>query len=238
MTKTRPDPPLNREQLFDRIRSAIDQGPYQMPSGSRYQGSGAPGMFLEDILGLAAGSKDIPDSLGWELKWFSDRTSLITLFHKEANGPKHAMRNMVREFGWLDSKGRKSFRHTVRGQSQLFKVRTDDKLRRIVVRPGARGGTAPYWSYDELIAAAGAKLRRLLLVKGERKGQTVRFLYAEAYETFHLADFVQEVLRGEIAIDFDCREAKPGSAGLRNHGTKFRVSPLAICRLYLRKQRI
>lgn len=195
-------------------------------------------MFLEDLLGLTAGSMDIPDAVGWEMKWFSDRTSLITLFHKEANGPPKAMRKMVRDYGWLDSKGRLSFRHTVRGESQLFKVKADDSTRRIVVSPRKRGGTAPYWSYDELVAAAGAKLRRLVLVKGERKGRSVRFLYAEAYETFHLADFVQEVLRGAIAIDFDCREAKPGSAGLRNHGTKFRVSPLAICRLYLKKERI
>ena len=230
--------PRNRQELFDRIRAAIDHGAYTMPAGSRYQGSGAPGMFLEDLLGIEAGSMDIPDALGWELKWFSDRTSLVTLFHKESNGPKYAMRNMVRDYGWLDSKSRRSFRHTIRGESDLFRVRVDDSRRRITVSPKTRGGTAPYWSYDELIAAAGAKLRRLLLVKGQRKGRSVRFLYAEAYETFHLADFVQEVLRGAIAIDFDCRESKPGSVGLRNHGTKFRVSPLTICRLYLKKERI
>ncbi len=238
MTEFPKEPPRNRDQLFNRIRAAIDHGPYHMPEGSRYQGSGAPGMFLEDLLGLKAGSMDIPDALGWEMKWFSDRTSLITLFHKEANGPTNAMRKMVREYGWLDGRGRLSFRHTVRGESQLFRVKADDSTRRLTVSPRKRKGTAPYWSYDELIAAAGSKLRRLILVKGERKVRTVRLLYAEAYETFHLADFVQEVLRGAIAIDFDCREAKPGSVGLRNHGTKFRVSPLAICRLYLKKERM
>lgn len=232
------NPPSNKEELFDRIRSVIDHGTFQMPAGSRYQGTGAPGMFLEDLLGLNAGSMDIPDAVGWEMKWFSARTSLITLFHKEANGPKHAMRRMVQDYGWLDGKGRRSFRHTIKGESQLFKVRADDSTRRIIVSPRKRGGTAPYWSYDELVAAVGAKLRRLVLVKGEKQSRNVRFLYAEAYETFHLADFVQEVLRGAIAIDFDCREARPGSVGLRNHGTKFRVSPLAICRLYLKKERI
>ena len=195
-------------------------------------------MFLEDLLGLSAGSMDIPDSLGWELKWFSNRTRLITLFHKEAKGPKNVMRAMVREYGWLDKMGRLSFRHTLEGQSDRFKVRADDKARRIVVRPLGRRGPSPYWSYDDLIAAAGAKLRRLVLVKGEVKKQQVRFLYAEDYETFHLADFLQEVLRGAIPIDFDCRESKPGSVGLRNHGTKFRVSPLTICRLYLKKERL
>lgn len=238
MIKFPADPPSNRVELFDRIRSVIDHGPFQMPVGSRYQGTGAPGMFLEDLLGLNAGSMDIPDAVGWEMKWFSARTSLITLFHKEANGPKHAMRRMVQDYGWLDDKGRRSFRHTIKGESQLFRIKADESTRRITVSPKKRGGTAPYWSYDELVAAVGAKLRRLVLVKGEKQARTVRFLYAEAYETFHLADFVQEVLRGAIAVDFDCREARPGSVGLRNHGTKFRVSPLAICRLYLKKERI
>lgn len=232
------EPPRNKAELFRRIRALIDHGQYQLPDGSRYQGSGAAGMFLEDVLGLTAGSQDIPDGPGWELKWFSNRTRLITLFHKEANGPEYVMRKMVQQYGWLDSKGRLSFRHTIEGQSDRFRIRADDKLRRLVVRPRNGRGPAPYWSYDDLIAAAGAKLRRLVLVKGEVEKRKLRFLFAEAYETFHLADFIQEVLRGSIAIDFDCRESKPGSLGLRNHGTKFRVSPLAICRLYFKKERI
>ncbi len=130
-------------------------------------------MFLEDMLGLNAGSMDIPDGPGWELKWFSNQTRLITLFHKEAKGPEYVMRNMVKHYGWLDGKGRLSFRHTIEGESDRFRVVADEKLRRLVVRPRKGRGPAPYWSYDDLIAAAGAKLRRLLLVKGEverRKG--------------------------------------------------------------------
>ncbi len=54
-------PPRNKEQLFDRVRAVIDNGSFIMPTGSRYQGTGAAGMFLEDLLGLTAGSKDIPE---------------------------------------------------------------------------------------------------------------------------------------------------------------------------------
>ena len=89
-----------------------------------------------------------------------------------------------------------------------------------------------------MIAAAGAKLRRLLLVKGERNKRSVRFIHADAYETIHLADFIYELMQGSIALDFDCREAKPGSDGLRDHGTKFRITPTMICRLYLKKERL
>ena len=64
-------------------------------------------------------------------------------------------------------------------------------------------------------------------------------LYTDEHRSYlGLADFVFEVLRGEIVIDFDCREARPGSDGLRNHGTKFRITPASVCRLYMRKERL
>ena len=207
-----------------------------MPEESRYNGSGAPGVFLEDLLGATAGGHDIPDAVGWELKWHSDRTSLVTLFHKSPDGPEAILRYMVRRYGRKDVQGRSSFRHTIRGRSDRFRV--DTTTGQVVVRPPKGNGPVPYWSHDNLIAAAGAKLRRLLLVKGERNKRSVRFIHADAYETFHLADFIYELMRGSIALDFDCREAKPGSNGLRDHGSKFRITPTMICRLYLKKERL
>ena len=229
-------PPQTRRELFERIRGLIAHGWHDLPQDAGYGGTGGPGKFLEDLLGLTAGSMDIPDAVGWELKWYTDKTHLVTLFHKEADGPHAIMRYMVRKHGWKDSKGRMSFRHTIKGRSDRFQV--DDSGGQLVVRPRKGNGPVPYWSHEELIAAAGAKLRRLLMVKGERKGQSVRFLKADAFETFHLADFVMEVLRGATAIDFDCRESKPGSDGLRNHGTKFRIAPDAVCHLYMKKDRL
>ena len=99
-------------------------------------------------------------------------------------------------------------------------------------------GPVPFWSHDNLIAVAWAKLRRLLLGIGERNKRNVRFIYADAFETFHLADFIYVLMRGSIALVFDCREAKPGSDGLRDHGTKFRITPTMTCRLDLKKERL
>lgn len=102
----------------------------------------------------------------------------------------------------------------------------------------------PRWSDQSLLGAVGAKLRRLILVKGEKrtiKGtntQEVRYLQADAYEEFSLVDFIAEVLRGVIVIDFDAREDAPGSHAMRDHGTKFRIPPDEICRLYMDKRRI
>lgn len=225
--------PNTKRELFDAVREVIAHGWYTMEG---YGGTGAPGMFLEDLLGLTAGSKDIPDSVGWELKWYTPRTSLLTLFHKEPDGPSNIMRYMVRKHGWKDKHGRMSFRHTIRGKSDRFRVYEDAGL--LVVRPLGGNGPVPYWRLSDLMGAVGGKLRRLLMVRGERQGDKVRFLRADAYQTFHLADFAYECVRGEIAIDFDAREARPGSAGLRNHGTKFRVQPDSVCRLYMQKERL
>lgn len=97
--------------MVSRLRNLLEVGwlemPYDVP---RYNGTGGPGNFLEDMLGLTAGCKDIPDCIGWEVKWCSPQTALITLFHKEADDSK-IMRYMVSKYGWRDAEGRLSFRH-------------------------------------------------------------------------------------------------------------------------------
>ena len=69
-----------------------------------------------------------------------------------------------------------------------------------------------------------------LLVKPKKR--------ADCFENLQLSFFIWEVVAGTVKIDFDAREAKPGSKGLRNHGTKFRISPDDICRIYAKKERL
>lgn len=227
-------PPSNKKELFAKLREIIQHGPYKMPKTTRYAGTGGPGNLLEDLLGLNVGNQDIADSIGWEIKYYTAKTNLITLFHKEAQ-PENIMRYMVGRWGWLDKKGRKSFRHTIKGRSDRFKVEDDNG--QIFVRPLKGNGPVPYWTHNDLLNIAAGKLRRLLLVQGEKKGQEIRFTHADCFENLHLDLFTYELIHGTIAIDFDVRESKPGSAGLRNHGTKFRVPPGNVCRLYLKKER-
>ena len=229
-----PSPPSTKRELFQRLAGIIQSGPHNMPR-AKYSGTGGPGLYLEDLLGLTTGGKDIPDSLGWELKYHSAQTSLITLFHKEPQ-PDNIMRYMVSRFGWKDKQDRLSFRHTIAGKSDRFRVDAD--ANQVFVRPLKGNGPIPYWTDDDILSAAGAKLRRLVLVRGKRQGQRVRFERIDCFENLHLAFFIYEVVRGTVKIDFDAREARPGSKGLRNHGTKFRVAPDDVCRLYAKKQRL
>lgn len=87
-----------------------------------------------------------------------------------------------------------------------------------------------------LLIIAGGKLRRMIIVGGHRDGGKVKFGRAGCFENLDLEDFIYEVIRGTVCIDFDVRETSPGSHGLRHHGTKFRVSPKDVCRLYTKEE--
>lgn len=112
-------PPLNKKELLARLIDIVRHGAYDMPV--KYAGTGAPGTFLEDLLGLTTGNKDIPDNLGFELKFYTRQTNLITLFHKEPQ-PAGAVAYMVRRYGWKDAQGRLSFRHTIAGKSDRLSI--------------------------------------------------------------------------------------------------------------------
>ena len=227
--------PKTKKELFQRMREIFALGWQEMPENRRYNGTGGPGNYLEDLLGLTSGNKDMADVLGWEVKYYTEKTSLITLFHKEPQ-PPGILRYMVSKYGWKDEQGRLSFRHTISGKSDRFIV--NDDAGAIVVRPLKGNGPIPSWTHDILLNIAGGKLRRLLLVKGEKDDRKVIFERADCYEDLYLTFLVLELVAGTIAIDFDVREMTPGSKGLRNHGTKFRISPDFICRMYRKKERL
>jgi MvaI/BcnI restriction endonuclease family len=227
--------PNSKKELFARLREIIAKGWMEMPDSPRSNGTGAPGNFLEDLIGLKAGNQDIADIAGWEVKFHNPKTSLITLFHKDPQ-PDTVLRIMTKRYGILDKERRLSFRHTIRGKSALFRV--FDDAGNVVVRPLKGNGIVPTWTHDTLLNAAAHKLRRLMLVRGERDGQKVRFQRVDCFENLHLTLLIAEIISGTIAIDFDAREKTPGSDVLRNHGTKFRVAPDHVCRLYLKKERL
>ena len=225
---------LRDDELFDRVRRVLRKGWIDIPSDKGYGGTGAPGRLLEHELGLDGGRLDIPDAGRWELKFHSG-SALLTLFHKEGK-PKGHMHHLVRHFGILDARGRLSFRHTIKARSDLgFYVANESNL--ITVRNSAPNDIVwPHWTHDELITAFAAKLRRVIVVRGERGNGRVRYLRAHAYQDPYSTRFIEAIASGTVAIDFDAREAN--GAGLRNHGTKFRVDYSDLSKLYQRRDRI
>jgi len=210
---------LSDKEIFTNVRRVLSLGWVDMSSYS-YGGTGAPGNILEELLGVNGRNLDIPDAGKWEIKFHSG-TSLLTLFHLEAK-PKGHMHHMVREFGWRDSKNRISFRHTIHGRSERgFYI--SNEIDRITVRNEGTSDMAwPYWLHDDLINSFVSKFRRLIVVKGVRKNGSVRYDAAHIYRDPQTKRFIDAITRGVIAIDFDARTNN--GRGLRNHGTKFRIS--------------
>ena len=214
--------------LYARLREILESGWIPVPKTPGFGGSGAPGKLLENLLGINGGNFDSPDAGRWEIKFHSG-TALITLFHLEAKPSGH-MHDLIREFGWKDAQGRTSFRHTIRGKSdkgfQIFNINDQ-----ITVRNSNNAITEwPYWTHDKLISAFVGKLRRLIVVKGQRKKDQVLYKTAHLYQDPRATTFTTAIENGTIAIDFDARTTD--GKGLRNHGTKFRISFDDLCKLY------
>ena len=219
---------LPDDTLQSRLRTVLNAGWVDIPDDAGFGGTGAPGRLLERLLGVNGGNFDTPDAGRWEIKYHSGG-ALLTLFHLEGR-PKGHLRSIVSQFGWPDKNGRTSFRHTIRGKSDLgFYIANEPD--RIVVRHESLAATdSPFWTHDRLISAFAAKLRRLLLVHGtKRKGQ-VLYEAASFYSEPMVTSFAKAVEQGIVAVDFDARTTE--GAGLRNHGTKFRIDVANLSHLY------
>jgi hypothetical protein len=224
------EPPTTKRELVKRLRALLRSDWAELPAIKRYNGNGGPGRYLEDLLGLTAGNQDVADcAAGWEVKWYTRRTQLMSLFHKQCDDCG-IMRQMVDHYGKLDKLGRLSLRHTIKGTSPKFKVYSD--AGNILVYPLHEEGPVAVWSHDTLLNVAGGKLRRLAVVRGVKRGRQVRFESADLYENMHLTELADCLTDGRIAIDFDVREKDAGNHVLRDHGTKFRVRPSALRDLY------
>lgn len=221
------------EDFFARLRGVMNKGWYQIPDYPGYRGTGGPGLLLEELLGYPRNKRDSPDSGMWEIK-FHGGTSLLTLFHKTPE-PKGNMHSVVRSYGWPDAKGRTSFRHTIFGKSERgFKVVNESN--RIIVRNTdvAEDVLPPYWTHDTLINAFVYKLRRLAVVHGEKKKDKVRYISARLHWEPMSTMFIQSIVDGLIAIDFDARTTEMDA--LRDHGTKFRIEIDNLKYLYRKNQ--
>lgn len=219
--------------LYARLRGILKRGWIQIPDYHGYRGTGAPGVILEELLGIDGGNRDTPDAGKWEIK-FHSRNSLLTLFHLEAQ-PRGHMHQMVRKFGWPDEKGRTSFRHTIHGRSERgFYVANESN--RITVRNDSVSDMVwPYWTHDSLINAFAAKFRRLIVVKGRKHKGRVKYDKANLYWEPQTTLFIEAIEKGIVAIDFDARTNN--GRGLRNHGTKFRIKYDNLRHLYIHQQK-
>ncbi len=211
---------MTDETLYARLKGVLNRDWIDIPDYYGYRGTGAPGLILEELLGVDGGNRDTPDAGKWEIKFSGKNAGLLTLFHLEA-APKGHMHQMVRTFGWPDDKGRTSFRHTILGRSDRGFYITNESNRISVCNDSESDVVSPYWTHDKLLNAFASKLRRLIVVKGTKKNNRVKYETAYLYWEPQITQFANAVEHGIVAIDFDARTNN--GRGLRNHGTKFQV---------------
>ena len=80
--------------VLDRLQDVLRRRQHEIPAGQGFEGTGAPGLYLEHLLGLRTSNADIPDAGEWEIK-FSSGSSLVTLFHKDPYPRGVAVRYMI-----------------------------------------------------------------------------------------------------------------------------------------------
>ena len=220
-------PVITERQLFDEVRELCASDWHELPA----TGTGAAGNYLEEILGTEINNIDGPDAGQWELK-FSSGKAPLTLFHLTPQ-PKGCVKELINQFGWEGKSGKRSFRHTIWGESDKgFDIVHENGA--IWVKHPEMSSPAPRWAEDDLLNSVGSKLRRMLLVRGKtRKREGVAYANyqtATAYKQFRLTDLMSAIESGLIAIDFDARLKDTGA--VRDHGTKFRIKPENIGKLY------
>lgn len=237
-------PPKTFTATAAAIQKIINTGWMDIPPEKKFNGNAAPGDYLEHLLGGERNNRDSPDLNDWEVK-FHGGTALVTLFHKEPS-PRGVMKFMVHEHGWPDDHQRISFRHTFAGKSDrgFYIVNEPD---RIVVRHTSKDTVVPYWLHNTILNAAGAKLRRLMLVKGQLKSainsdgvmvKKVIYESATAYWDLKLTSLCQGLVDGKVYLDFDARTKGSSGTALRNHGTKFRINAKDMPSIYEHSRKI
>lgn len=213
---------VSDNHLRQKLRLLIENGWIEIPDERRYGGTGGPGKLLEDELGVDGGNDDLPDAGRWELKYHSG-TSLLTLFHKEALPAGH-LEHLVRNYGWRNEQNQMCFRHTVSGVTGRGFFIKNENSKISVHNQDYPDEVLAYWSHDRIMNAFVAKLRHLVVVKGERQKNWVRYTSAHFFKEPQSSNLMDAIESGLIYIDFDAREKSLPSKALRNHGTKFRIT--------------
>jgi len=229
--------PRSGKASFKKIEEILKAGIWEFPAAGKYNGTGAPGRYLEDLLGIKENNADSPDLADWEIK-FHGGTSLLTLFHKDPE-PRGVIRTMVHDYGWDDRQGRISFRHTISGESPrgFYVV---NEMDRIVIRNKHKDAAVPHWTHNTILNALSSKLRRLIVVEGEMllNPRSVVYKEATAYWEPEIMGFSKAIADGLIYIDFDARTKGGKGTTIRNHGTKFRIKIEDLSKIYANKHKI
>ncbi|MCY3968204.1 MAG: MvaI/BcnI family restriction endonuclease [bacterium] len=227
---------MSDSALFKQVAEIVDTGDWEL--GARHGGTGGVGKLLEDLLDVDGSNTDIPDTGSWELKTHTGRNNLLTLFHK--TGQPNMSVILSSPYAYhpkSDPTKPLSYRNTIYGNtpnSHGFYAEPSHSNTKITLFNINDSTPTDYcaWDTNELCSAFGRKLSRLILVTAHKKGSMVTFTDAWAYNNPRLLSLPKLITEGTIAIDLDARYKTLEGTGIRDHGTKFRISIKDLPSLY------
>ncbi len=203
------------------------------------------GYTFENLFGVAENNLPIADIGGRvEIKSIrKDSQSLITLFTFNKSVWKIPQAELIKRYGYVDSKGRYALKNTVfyeKPISQGIALGVDEGKNLITLVDINTNEILATWDVYVIVGRFMSKLSRLLLVLADRKLENRKeyFHYNEAYILTDPSprNFIKAFKASIIGIDIRMHLKENGV--VRNRGTAFRIKERDLMELYEHKRRV
>ena len=213
---------------------------------SARRGATGIGYTLEQELGLGETNLAIPD-IGGRVELKATRRnsdSLVTLFTFNRAIWQLPQKEVIENYGYVDSQGRQALYSTVfygQQNSQNLSIKLD-KINNNVHLFHDGNVLLATWSIFTIVGKFISKLERLLVVladsRANENSNREEFCFNEAYilENPSPDKFLSAFENSRIAIDIRMHIKDTGA--VRNHGTAFRIMENGISNLYEDKKKI
>ncbi|MEM9686906.1 MAG: MvaI/BcnI family restriction endonuclease [Bacteroidota bacterium] len=203
------------------------------------------GYTLEQELQLYENNLAIPD-IGGRVELKANRKksgSMVTLFTFNRSVWKTPQKEVIKNFGYIDEKGRQALYSTVfhgMANPQGLQIRIEREVNKVHLCHNEH--TLGTWSVFTIVGKFITKLERLIVVFADsivnEDTNCEEFHFNEGYllDKPEPENFLDAFEKGLIAIDVRMH-LKPTGA-VRNHGTGFRIDERNIPNLYEKQKRI
>ncbi|MHA1702085.1 MAG: MvaI/BcnI family restriction endonuclease [Promethearchaeota archaeon] len=208
------------------------------------KGNTGIGYTFESLIGLNETNIPIPDIGGrLEIKTTrKDSSSLVTLFTFNRGVWQKNQRDIIKEFGYQDEKGRWALKSTVfyKKANSIGLSLVLDEDRSVIRLMSTNNDLLAEWDIYVIVGVFSSKLSRLLFVLADRR-------IVEGVEEFHFNEaylltkpnprnFLDAFRNSLVGIDLRMHLKENNS--VRNRGTGFRMQEKNMINLYSDKRRL
>ena len=232
---------MNLKEVQSKLREIKDMGFVE----SLRRGPTGVGYTFESLFGVKENNLPIADIGGRvEIKSIrKDSQSLITLFTFNRGVWHIPQKQLIKKYGYIDSKKRYALKNTVfynRPVMQGISLEVDEEKNLINLIDNDTHQILASWDVYVIVGKFMTKLSRLLMVLADRKRIDGKefFHYNEAYLLTDPSsrNFIKAFKNSLIGIDIRMHLKENGQ--VRNRGTAFRIREKDLIELYKHKRRL